>query len=204
MRTGQALVAVMVVLLVLVLLAALVGMVVYQGYNHVVALDEAVKSQWANVESKLQRRYDLIPNLVETAKAYGLQEQKVFLGIADARKHYDSAKTVNEKAAAASQMEGQLARLLVVVENYPQLKSSEVFLKLQDSLEGTENRLSVERDKYNDTVRALNTYIRQFPGRFYASLAGVGEAKYFEVESPAAKEAPKVDFGGMNAEPAKK
>lgn len=203
MRTGQVMVALLVVLLIVAVLAAIVGFAVFQGYNHVISLDEGVKNQWSNVETQLQRRYDLIPNLVETAKAYGLQEQKVFLGIADARKHYDSAKTVNDKAEAASQLEGQLARLLVVVENYPQLKSSENFLKLQDSLEGTENRLTVARGDYNDAVRTLNTYVRQFPGRFYAGLAGVSEAKYFEVES-AAKEAPKVDFGGMNQVPEKK
>ncbi len=175
------------------------GGCVYQGYNQAIVLNEGVKNQWAQVENQLQRRYDLIPNLVATAKGYGQQEQKIMLGIANARRNYDSAKTVNEKATAAGQVEGALARLLVVVENYPQLKSNELFLKLQDSLEGTENRLSVERGNYNDTVKTLNSFVLTFPGRLYAWFAGVTEAKYFQVESEA-KTAPKVDFSDKPSE----
>ncbi len=183
-------------LAVLLMLGVVVGGLAiwgYQGYRQAIALDEAVHSQWSNVEVQLQRRYDLIPNLVATAKGLGLQEQKVFLGIAKARESYGGARTVNEKAQAAGQMEGALARLLLVAENYPQLRSTEAFLKLQDSIEGTENRLSVERNKYNDAVKQLNVFIRPFPGSFFAHWAGVREAEYFKVEDEA-KANPKVDF----------
>jgi len=187
---------VLIALLVMIGVVLLGGGCVYQGYREAITLDQDVKGQWAQVENQLQRRYDLIPNLVETAKGYGLQEQKVFLGIADARKAYVGASSVNDKVAAAGQVEGALSRLLVVMENYPQLKSSELFLKLQDSLEGTENRLSVERGKFNDTVKALNAFVIPFPGSFYGSLAGVRPAEYFKVKNPEAEEAPKVNFTG--------
>lgn len=182
-----------VIVMVIVVVGALGGGCVYQGYRQAINLDEAVHSQWSNVETQLQRRYDLIPNLVETAKGLGLQEQKVFLGIANARKAYSGAQTVNEKAQAAGQLEGSLARLLVIAENYPQLRSSEAFLKLQDSIEGSENRLSVERKRYNDAVQELNKFVRPFPGSFFASLAHVQLATYFKVEEEA-KAVPKVDF----------
>ena len=171
----------------------LAGGCVYSGYNQVITYDEAVKSQWAQVENQLQRRFELIPNLVETVKGVASQEQKVFLGVAEARKAYFQANTINEKARAAGGLEGALSRLLLLREAYPQLKSDQSFLKLQDQLEGTENRLSVERKRYNDTVRVLNTYIRKLLGRFYASLAGVDQAEYFEIQE-AAREAPQVKF----------
>ena len=171
----------------------LAGGCVYSGYNQVITYDEAVKSQWAQVENQLQRRFELIPNLVETVKGVASQEQKVFLGVAEARKAYFQANTINEKARAAGGLEGALSRLLLLREAYPQLKSDQSFLKLQDQLEGTENRLSVERKRYNDSVRVLNTYIRKLLGRFYASLAGVDQAEYFEIQE-AAREAPQVKF----------
>jgi LemA protein len=180
----------------LLILALLGGGCVYQGYNSAIGLDEAVKQRWAQVENELQRRYELIPNLVNTVKGVAGQEQKVFLGVANARKAYFQAQeqgTVAEKAQAAGDVERTLSRLLMLQETYPELKSNESFLKLQDELEGTENRLAVERKRYNDAVQTLNTYVRRFPGTFFASLAGVHSAEYFKIEAEA-KTAPKVDF----------
>lgn len=168
------------------------GMMVSQ-YNRVIGMSEAVDAQWAQVENQLQRRFDLIPNLVETVKGYAGHEKEVFTAIANARKAYFSADTVGKKAVAAGQMESSLSRLLLLQERYPNLKANESFLRLQDSLEGTENRISVERKRYNDSVRMLNTYIRGFPGRMIASWAGVEKAEYFNVPE-AAKEVPKVNF----------
>ena len=173
----------------------LAGGCVYSGYNKAVALDENVGSAWAQVENQLQRRFDLIPNLVETVKGVTQQEKDVFLGIAQSRESYFQAKTTGAKVQAAGMFESALSRLLVLKENYPQLRSNENFLKLQDTVEGTENRLSVERKRYNDTVRALNTFSRKLLGRFYCSLAGVEKAEYFEITEEA-KAVPKVDFTG--------
>ena len=172
-----------------------IGAVMYGmgEYNKAVAMDEQVKSQWAQVENQLKRRYDLIPNLVETVKGYAKHERELFENIANARTKYFQANTVQDKIQASQQIEGLLSRLLVLRETYPQLKANESFLKLQDSLEGTENRIAVERMRYNDAVKVLNTYRRTVFGRFFASLAGVNEAKYYEVPE-AEKEAPKVKF----------
>ncbi len=172
-----------------------IGMVMYGvgQYNKVIAMDEQVKSQWAQVENQLKRRYDLIPNLVEVVKGYAKHEREIFENIAEARTKYFQANTVRDKIQASQQLEGFLSRLLVLRETYPQLKANESFLKLQDSLEGTENRISVERKRYNDDVRTLNTYRRTVFGRFFAALAGVGEAQYYEIPA-AEKEAPKVKF----------
>ncbi len=185
----------------LIILLAVVGVVVlggacaYSGYNQAVTLDENVKSSWAQVENQLQRRYELIPNLVETVKGVAGQEEKIFLGVAEARKAYFQAQNspIAERAKAAGLMESALSRLLVLREAYPELRSNESFLKLQDQLEGTENRLAVERKRYNDAVKALNTFTRRLTGRLYSSLAGVERAEYFEIEE-AARAAPKVDF----------
>jgi LemA protein len=171
----------------------LVGGCVYSGYNRAIGLDEDVKNQWSQIDNQLQRRYDLIPNIVETVRGTAKQEKDVFLGIAEARKAYFQADNVADKTHAANQVETQLSRLLLLQEKYPELKSNEAFLKLQDQLEGTENRLSVARQNYNEAVRTLNTMARQFPGSIYARLAGVKEAEYFQIEKPA-REAPKVDF----------
>lgn len=179
---------------VLLLVAALVvGGCAYSGYNQAIKLDESVHSQWSQVENQLQRRYDLIPNLVETVKGAAGQEQTVFLGIAEARKAYFQAGTVARKAEAASSMESALSRLLVFSEQYPQLRSSEAFTQLQAQIEGTENRLAVERMRYNEAVKQLNIFIRQPLGRIYARLAGVESAEYFEV-SEAAQSRPDVKF----------
>jgi len=162
-------------------------------YNQVVSMDEQVKSQWAQVENQLKRRYDLIPNLVETVKGYAKHEKELFENIANARTKYFQAATVKDKIQSSQQLEGVLSRLLMLQESFPQLKANESFLKLQDSLEGTENRIAVERKRYNDDVRALNTYRRTIFGRFFASLADVSEAQYYEIPQ-AEKEAPKVKF----------
>ncbi|HIJ55478.1 MAG TPA: LemA family protein [Deltaproteobacteria bacterium] len=163
------------------------------GYNRVIAMDENIKGSWAQVENQLKRRYDLIPNLVETVKGYAAHEKELFENIAEARTKYFQANRVEDKIRSANQLEGVLSRLLLLREQYPQLKANESFLKLQDSLEGTENRIAVERKRYNDAVQMLNTYIRTFFGRFYASLAGVSKAAYYEI--PKAEQAvPKVKF----------
>ena len=163
------------------------------GYDNVIAMDENVKGSWAQVENQLKRRYDLIPNLVETVKGYAGHEKELFEHIADARTQYFNAGNVKGKIEASNKLEGFLSRLLVLRETYPQLKANESFLKLQDSLEGTENRIAVERKRYNESVQMLNTYIRTFFGRFFASFAGVSAAEYYEIPD-AEKEAPKVKF----------
>lgn len=178
----------------IVVVVGLIGvLMLYSGYNKAITLDEEVKSAWAQVENQLQRRFDLIPNLVSTVKGVAAQEEKIFLGVADARKAYFNAESVGEKAQAAGRVESALSRLLLLRETYPALRSNESFLKLQDQLEGTENRLAVERMRYNDAVKRLNVFTRSLLGRLYSSWAGVEAAEYFEVEE-AAKENPKVDF----------
>jgi LemA protein len=162
-------------------------------YNGVIAMDEAIKASWAQVENQLKRRYDLIPNLIETVKGYASHEKELFENIAQARTQYFQAKSVGEKMQASGQLEGVLSRLLLLREAYPELKANQSFLKLQDSLEGTENRIAVERKRYNDSVRVLNTYIRTLFGRFFAGLTGVSAAEYYEIPEGEA-ETPRVDF----------
>ena len=166
---------------------------VISGYNRVVTMDENVKTAWAQVENQLKRRYDLIPNLAETVKGYATHEKEVFEHLADARTKYFQAPDVKGKIEASGELERALSRLLVLQETYPQLKANETFLKMMDTLEGTENRISVERKRYNDAVRTLNTYIRTVFGHFFASLAGVGKAEYYQIPE-AEKAAPKVKF----------
>jgi LemA protein len=151
------------------------------GYDNVIAMDENVKGSWAEVENQLKRRYDLIPNLIETVKGYAAHEKELFQYIADARTKYFRATTVKDKIEASNGLERVLSRLLLLREQYPDLKANQSFLKLQDSLEGTENRIAVARKRYNDAVQMLNTYIRTFFGRFFAAFAGVSAADYFEV-----------------------
>jgi LemA protein len=163
------------------------------GYDNVIAMDENVKGRWAQVENQLKRRYDLIPNLVETVKGYARHEKEIFENIAEARTKYFQAKGVKDRVQAANQLEGVLSRLLLLREAYPQLKANENFMKLQDSLEGTENRIAVERKRYNDAVQMLNTYRRTFFGRFFAAIAGVSEAEYYELPEGEG-ETPQVKF----------
>jgi LemA protein len=166
---------------------------IISGYNRVISMDENVKGKWAQVENQLKRRYDLIPNLVETVKGYAAHEKELFENIAQARTLYFQAKDVKGKINASNLLEGTLSRLLLLQERYPVLKANESFLKLQDSLEGTENRIAVERKRYNESVQILNTYIRTFMGRFYAMVAGVQSAEYYKVPE-AEQAAPKVKF----------
>ena len=183
----------LIVLGVIVALVVIVGGWLMSGYNRVVTMDENVKTAWAQVDNQLKRRFDLIPNLVETVKGYAAHERGTFEHLADARTKYFQAPDVKGKIEATGDFERALSRLLVLQETYPQLKANESFLKMMDSLEGTENRLSVERKRYNDTVRTLNTYIRTVSGRFFAGLAGVSKAEYYQVPE-AEKAAPKVKF----------
>jgi LemA protein len=166
---------------------------VISGYNRVIVMDENVKGKWAQVENQLKRRYDLIPNLVETVKGYAKHEKELFENIAEARTKYFQAKDVKGKIEGANRLEGVLSRLLLLREAYPELKANQSFLKLQDSLEGTENRISVERKRYNEAVQFLNTFIRTFFGRFFAVMAGISNAEYYEIPE-AEKETPKVKF----------
>src|SRR6476646_6027357 len=165
------------------------------SYNTFVGQEEAIKAQWAQVENQLQRRNDLIPNLVETVKGTAAQEQSVFIAIANSRAKLAGATTPEQKMEAANEQTTALSRLLVIVENYPQLKSNDSFNRLIDEPSGTENRIAVERMRYNETVQAYNTSRRQFPANITAGLFGFKEYKFFEAP-PEAKTAPKVAFPG--------
>ena len=181
-------------LLVVVVLTGVAFATAGCSYNRFVSQEEAIKAQWAQVENQLQRRNDLIPNLVEATKGFAQQERDVFQAIADSRAKLAGAGTPDAKMAAANEQSSALARLLVVVENYPTLKSDATFARLMDELAGTENRIAVERMRYNETVQAYNTNRRQFPANITASIFGFkGDYKLFEAP-PEAKIAPKVDF----------
>ncbi len=163
------------------------------SYNRFVSEEEAIKAQWAQVENQLQRRNDLIPNLVNTAKGFAQHEQEVYQAIADSRARLAGARTPEETIAAANEQSSALARLLVVVENYPQLKANEQFNRLMDELSGTENRIAVERMRYNERVQQYNTLRRRFPSNLTAALFGFKEHPFFEAPAEA-KQVPKVDF----------
>jgi len=162
-------------------------------YNNMVSLQEQNKTAWSQVENQLQRRNDLIPNYVETVKGYAKQETTIFTAIANARARIGGAGPVSDKIAASNEMSNALARLLVVVENYPQLRSSENFMQLQDELAGTENRIAVERMRYNEAVMAYNVRIRQFPANIIAGMFHFDPAPLFQAPA-AAHEAPRVNF----------
>ncbi|MDF2948497.1 MAG: LemA protein [Sedimentibacter sp.] len=182
-----------IVLLVIVAVIAIFVISIFGSYNSLVSLDESVNTQWANVESKLQRRYDLIPNMVESVKASMKQEQEVFKYIADARAKLAGAGSVSEKVEASNELEGALSRLLVVVENYPELKSNENVRAFMDEQAGTENRISTERDRYNAVVKEYNATIRSFPKNILAGMFGFEKRPYFEA-TPGAETAPEVNF----------
>ena len=184
----------LVVLVLLVVLALVFGSMYVGRRNQMAIKREAVNAAWAQVDVVLQRRSDLIPNLVETVKGYATQEQKVFGDIAAARAALGGARTPADKIAANGALDSALSRLLVVVENYPQLKSNENFQRLQDELAGTENRIAVERRRYNETVQDYNTYISLFPNSLVASIGGfVRNDAYFKTDE-GARSAPKVNF----------
>jgi len=191
---GKGLIAVIVVIVI-------IGVIVLSAFgsyvstrNTLVQKNEAVKSAWSQVDIVLQRRADLIPNLVETVKGYAQQEQTVFGDIAKARSALLSAGTPQQKIAANGQLDGALGRLLLIVENYPQLKSNENFLRLQDELAGTENRIAVERKRYNDTLQDYNTYVQQFPNNIFAGWAGFKPNDAYFQASEGSRVAPKVNF----------
>ncbi len=183
-----------VVLVVLALVAVVIAGMYISSRNEMVRRNETVKSDWAQVDVVLQRRADLIPNLVETVKGFASQEQTVFHDIASARSALMGAQTPADKIAANGQLDGALGRLLLIVENYPQLKSNENFLRLQDELAGTENRIAVERKRYNDAVQDYNTYIGLFPNNIFARWAGFQRNDAYFAAPEASREAPKVQF----------
>lgn len=180
---------IIIIVVVLVIIAAYWG----TTYNKLVTANTSADAQWANVETQYQRRFDLIPGLVEAAKAVMTQEQAVFGAIAEARTRYAGAGTPNEKAAAATEVESAFARLLVVMENYPQLQSSQNVLGFQSQLEGTENRISVERARYNDEVRNYNLVVNRFPTSLIANMSGFDSRVYFEAAA-GTETAPAIDF----------
>lgn len=179
----------------LVVLVVVVGLAGTAGcsYNRFATQEEAIKGQWGQVEVLLLRRSDLIPNLVETAKGFAQQEKDVFQAVADARAKMAGASTPEQRIEAAQAESSALSRLLVVVENYPQLKSDATFIRVMDELAGTENRISSERGRYNERIREYNTNRVRFPANLMASMFGFKEYPYFEAPA-ASKVAPKVDF----------
>jgi LemA protein len=178
------------VLVGLVLLVAIFG---FKTYNRLVTGDEGVKAAWAQVENQLQRRMDLIPNLVETVKGYASHERETLEAVIQARSRVAGAGSVSEKMAANDQLSGALSRLLVVVEQYPNLKADQTFIRLQDELAGTENRIAVERRRYNEIARDYNILLRSFPTVLFGRLLGFKAASLFEAQEGAAQ-APKVKF----------
>jgi LemA protein len=186
------------ILVVLTLIGAVVGSVVgwyINGYNKAVRLEQSVKQAWADIDAVLQRRLDLIPNLVKTVQGYATHEKDLFENIAKSREKYFQVQTVSGKIEAANEMTGFLSRLLVLQERYPELKANENFRDFQSQLEGTENRIAVARTRYNEAAKQLNTYARELFGSFFCRRAGVEKAAYFEASEQAKSEVPKVEFG---------
>lgn len=185
-----------IVLIVVTVLILMVGGSLVSRRNEMVRKSESINATWAQVDVVMQRRADLIPNLVATVKGIAAQEQTVFGNIANARAAMMGARTPRERIAANNQLDGALGRLFVIVENYPQLRSNENFLRLQDELAGTENRIAIERRRYNESLRDYNTYIGLFPNNLVAGFSGFTRNEdYFEA-AQAAREAPQVEFPG--------
>jgi LemA protein len=190
------------VVAIVIILILLIGVGMYVSVkNTLVQKNESVKSTWSQVDVVLQRRADLIPNLVNTVKGIAKQEQTVFGEIAEARSRLLSAGTPEGKIAANQQLDGALGRLLALAENYPQLKSNENFLRLQDELAGTENRIAVERKRYNDTLQDYNTYVQQFPASLFASSMGFKPNNAYFTATEGSRAVPKVDFGTPESQP---
>jgi LemA protein len=185
---------VLIALVVLGLIAAIVGGMYVSRKNQMVVKNEAVRSAWAQVDVVLQRRADLIPNLVATVQGFAAQEQTVFHDVTSARAALLGAHSPEEKIAANGQLDGAIGRLLLIVENYPQLKSNENFLRLQDELAGSENRIAVERKHYNDTLQDYNTYIALFPNSVFAGWAGFQRNNAYFTATDASRQPPKVTF----------
>jgi LemA protein len=184
-----------IILIVVVLVLLMFGGMYVSSKNQMVAKNETIKSNFAEVDNNMKRRADLIPNLVETVKGIAGQEQAVFGEIARARSQLLNAQAPADKIAANNQLSGALGRLLAIAENYPQLKSSENFMRLQDELAGTENRLAVSRKRYNDAIQDYNTFIGQFPNSLFAGMAGFSRNNDYFQASESEKAVPKVNFG---------
>jgi LemA protein len=184
----------LIVLVVLIVVALLCGSSFISRRNQMAVKREAVNAAWAQVDVVLQRRADLIPNLVETVKGFATHETEVFTEIAKAREGYMNATTPADKIAANNRLEASLAKVLVLTENYPQLKSNENFLRVQDELAGSENRIAVERRRYNETVQDYNTYISLFPNSLVASFGGFTRNDAYFKTDEGARQAPKVNF----------
>lgn len=180
-------------LLIILAVVIVIGLWLFMSYNKLVTASEVVDGQWAQVETQYQRRFDLIPNLVNAVKGAMSQEEKIFGDLADARANYSGANNVNAKAEAATQVEGALSRLLVIMENYPQLKSIDTVQTLMAQLEGTENRISVERSRFNEEVKAYNVMIKRLPTNLIAGSFGFNDKTYFQVAA-GVEVAPKVDL----------
>jgi LemA protein len=190
---GQGQKTILIVIGILVLIVLIPFFYLKGTYNSLVRMDEEVKAAWAQVENQLQRRYDLIPNYVETVKGYAAHEKEVFLRVTEARSKVSGAANIQDKIQANNALSSALARLLVVVERYPELKANINFIRLQDELAGTENRIAVERRRYNETVKTYNITIRRFPTNLLAGMFGFEKAAFFEVPEER-QEAPKVQF----------
>ncbi len=186
------------ILIVIIILAVVVGAAIVAfyvpGYNRAIRLEQQANEAWANVDAQLQRRLDLIPNLVATVQGYAGQEKEIFTRIAEARTKYFQSDSIEGRIEASNQLSGALSRLLLLQEAYPQLKSDQNFRDLQVALEGTENRIAVARTRYNQAVTALNTYAKEFLGSFFARRAGVKPKPFFETTEEARTAPPKVDF----------
>lgn len=187
MRTSSIIIGVVVGALVLC------GLYGWSAYNGLVEAQESVKSQWSQVESQYQRRFDLVPNLVEAVKGGMKQEKEIFVQIAEARTRYGSAQGITERAEAADELNGALSRLLVIMEQYPQLKSSDTVATLMSQIEGTENRIAVERQRFNERVESYNVRVKRFPGSIIANMGGFSEITYTKAQA-GAEQAPKVSF----------
>jgi len=190
-KKGWILTAIAGVLLVFVVIPGCVGL---QAYNRIVTLNESVDASWAQVENVLQRRYDLIPNLVNTVKGYARHERELLAEVTRLRSQWGAAKSPGERIQASQGLESALGRLMVIVERYPDLKANQNFLKLQDELAGTENRIAVERMRYNETVQSYNILTRRFPSNIVAGMFGFGKKDAYFEAAEGAKEAPKVEF----------
>ena len=185
------------ILLIILGIIILFGIIIFSSikgtYNSLITLDEGVKTAWAQVENQLQRRFDLIPNYVETVKGYAKHEKELFIKVTEARSKVGGAANIPDKIKANNQLSGALSRLLLVVERYPELKANQNFIRLQDELAGTENRIAVERRRYNETVKTYNIKVRSFPTNILAGFFGFEKAAFFEVPEEA-KAVPKVKF----------
>ena len=182
------------IVLVVIILLVVIPYSMFKGmYNNLVSLDENTKRSWADVETQLQRRYDLVPNLVQTVKGFASQEREVLIQVTEARASVGRAQTVPQQIDANNQLSSALSRLLVVVERYPDLKSNQNFIRLQDELAGTENRIAVSRRRYNEALQGYNGKVRSFPTLILARMLNFLEKPYFEAPE-AAQEAPKVEF----------